>query len=172
MCHLLRGYISGLRENILFLRIPLQPPMEVIATIGFATAIIQTIDVVARTINTLHKLQFRWKTTDFTISQLIGQLTTLKAALNQISNWVSGNVGRFPQNHQLTIDLEASIESCRTLVLFMEDLLSNLGWNEGDNSSLQSKAKALLQDARVKDCQSHLNHQVTALNLLLTALNW
>ena len=75
--------------------------MEVTATIGFATAIIQTIDVVARTINTLRKLQVRWKTTDFAISQLIGQLTALKAALDQISSWVSGIVGRFPQNHQL-----------------------------------------------------------------------
>lgn len=146
--------------------------MEAIATIGFATAIIQTIDVVARTISTLRKLQVRWKTTDFTISQLIGQLATLKAALNQISNWVSGNVGGCPQDHQLTIDLEASIESCHTLVSFMEDFLSHLGWDEGDNLSFQSKAKALLQDGRVKDCQSHLSHQAVALNLLLTALNW
>ena len=145
--------------------------MEAIATIGFATAIIQTIDVVAQTINTLRKLQVRWKTTDFTITQLIGQLATLKAALNQISNWVSGNVGG-PQNHQLTIDLEASIGSCHTLVSFMEDFLSHLGWDEGDNLSFQSKSKALLQDTRVRDCQSHLSHQAIALNLLLTALNW
>ena len=81
-------------------------------------------------------------------------------------------MGRCPQNHQLTIDLEASIESCHTLVLFIDDLLLTLGWNEGGNLSLQSKAKALLQDARVKDCQSHLDHQATALNPLLTALNW
>ena len=146
--------------------------MEVIATIGFATAIIQTIDVVARTINTLRKIQARWKTTEFTICQLIGQLGILKAALNQISSWVSGNVRGCPPNHQLTIDLEASIESCHTLVCFMEDFISHLGWDEGDNLSFQSKAKALLQDARVKDCQSHLSHQATALNLLLTALNW
>ncbi len=146
--------------------------MEAIASIGFATAIIQTIDVVARTINTLRKLQVRWKSTDFTIAQLIGHLATLKAALNQISNWVSGNVGRYPQNHQLLIDLEASMESCHTLVSFMEDFLSNLAWNEGDNLTFESKTKALLQDARVKDCQSHLSHQATALNLLLTALNW
>lgn len=146
--------------------------MEVIASIGFATSIIQTTDVVARTINTLRKLQVRWKSTDLMVAQLIGHLATLKAALNQISNWVSGNVGKCPQNHQLTIDLEASIQSCHTLVSFMEDFLSSLCWNEGDNLTFESKTRALLQDARVKDCQSHLSHQATALNLLLTALNW
>ena len=146
--------------------------MEVIASIGFATSIIQTIDVVARNINTLRKLQVRWRSTDFTIAQLIGQLATLKAALDQISHWVSGNVGRCPQDHQLRIDLEASIESCHTLVSFMDDFLSNLCWSEGNNLTFESKTRALLQDARVKDCQSHLSHQATAMNLLLTALNW
>ncbi len=64
------------------------------------------------------------------------------------------------------------MESCHTLVSFMEDFLSKLCWNEGDNLTFESKTRALLQDARVKDCQSHLSHQATALNLLLTALHW
>ena len=146
--------------------------MEAIASISFATSIIQTIDVVVRTIDSLRKLQVRWKSMDFTVAQLIGHLATLKAALNQISNWVSGNAGRCPQNDQLTTDLEASMESCHTLLSFMEDFLSNLCWNECDNLTFESKARALLQDAKVKECQSHLSHQATALNLLLTALNW
>ena len=146
--------------------------MEAIASISFVTSILQTIDVVVRTIDTLRKLQVRWKSTAFTVAQIIGHLATLKAALNQISNWVSGNAGRCPQNDQLTTDLEASMESCHTLVSFMEDLLSNLCWNECDNLTFESKTRALLQDTKVKECQSHLSHQATALNLLLTALNW
>ena len=146
--------------------------MEVMTTIGFAASIVQTIDVVARVINNLHKLQARWKVIDLTITQLIGHLGILRTALTQISSWVPDIGGKSPRNRQLTMDLETSIKSCHNLVSFMEDFLSSLDWTEATGLNFESKAKALLKDSRVKDCQSYLSHQSIALNLLLTVLNW
>jgi hypothetical protein len=146
--------------------------MEPLSILGLGTSIVQTIDVIARTISALRGLQRRWKSTDMTISQLIGLLNTLKAALNQISGWVSGSLEDTPQYYRLVMDLLAATESCNVLISFLDDYVSGLEWDDKDNLTLQSKIKAFLQDIQVKDCVNHLGNQVAAFNLLLTAINW
>ena len=100
--------------------------MDPVSAIGIGAPIIGTIDVVIRTISALRKLQERWKATDRTIISLLGQLGTLKAALLQISDWVSHSFeGKF-QHHQLVMALEASIESCQLLLSIMDSLRADL----------------------------------------------
>lgn len=145
--------------------------MDPVSAIGLASSLLGIIDVAARSISALRALQQRWKVADLTISLLISQLTTLKATLNQIKEWISTSLNSI-QHYQLVIDLGASLESCETLLLFIDGQLSHLDFNDSNDLSIESKIKVALQDKAVKECATHLVNQSTALNLLLTALNW
>ena len=146
--------------------------MDPLSVLGAAGAVVGIIDVATRSINSLRRLQQQWSGADLTVSLLVGQLNTLNAALNQISEWMSTSLETVPQHHQLTIDLDASLESCKTLILFIDSHLSRLEWDDTNTLSLESKFRALLKDQSITDCVNHLHGQIAALNLLLTALNW
>ena len=145
--------------------------MDPVSAIGLTGSIIGMIDVAARSVGALHALQRRWKVADLTISLLISQLTTLKTALKQIEEWITTSLNQM-EHYQLVIDLEASLESCKTLLLFIDEQLAHLGLSDNVNSSFESRIKVVLQDSTVKECATHLANQSAALNLLLTALNW
>ena len=145
--------------------------MEPVSVIGLAGSIVGIIDVAARSIGALHALQRRWKAADLTISLLISQLTTLKCALKQIEKWITTSLNQM-EHYQLVIDLDTSLESCKTLLLFIDEQLAHLGLSDTMNPSWESRIKVVLQDSTVKECATHLANQSAALNLLLTALNW
>ena len=146
--------------------------MDGLSAISLAGSIVGIVDVATRSISALRKIQERWKAADLTVSVLIGQLTTLKAALNQISQWVSMRLTGSSQHHQLVIDLEAAIQSCRLLILLLDEHLNKLEWNASHRLDFESRVKTVLQDCNIKECANHLSNQSVALNLLLTALNW
>ena len=145
--------------------------MDPISALGLAGSVVGLIDVAARSINALRALQRRWKAADLTINLLISQLTTLRAALNQIEEWITASPNA-NQHYQLIIDLGATLESCEILLLFIDGKLNELDWSDSNNLSFESKIKIALQDTDVKECATHLANQSTALNLLLTVVNW
>ena len=145
--------------------------MEPVTAIGLAGSIAGLIEVAAQSISTLRTLQHRWKAVDLTISLLISQLTTLRTALNQIEEWTATSLNA-SQHYQLIIDLQASLESCEMLLLVIDGQLKGLDWSDSSVLSFESKVKIMLQDKNIKECTNHLGNQSTALNLLLTALNW
>ena len=146
--------------------------MDPISIVGLAGSIVSIVDVIAKSIQNLRELQQRWKAADLTVNSLIGQLFTLKTALNQIQTWMSSSLSKEPQNDQLVANLGHSLDSCSYLVTFMYDHLLLLDWTEANNLTLASKIRAVFHDSEVKDCAVYLDRQVNALNLLLTALNW
>ena len=145
--------------------------MDPVSAVGLAGSVVGIIDVATRSIGALRALQQRWKTADLTISILKSQLTTLKAALGQIKDWISTSLNA-NHHYQLVMDLGSALNSCETLLLFIDGQVSHLAWNDNNALSLESKIKAVLQDKTVRECATHLANQSMALNLLLTALNW
>ena len=146
--------------------------MDPVSIIGLAGSIVNIVDVIAKSIKALRDLQQRWKAADMTVNSLIGQLTTLRTALDQIQGWMSSSLSKQPQHGQLVADLSDSLECCRTLVTFMYDHLLQLDWTEADRLSFAGKIKAVFNDSGVQECTIHLDRQSNALTLLLTALNW
>ena len=146
--------------------------MDPVSIIGVVGSIVSVIDVVTRNLIYLRRLQQQWTMADMTITLLIGHLATLKAALNQISEWIGTSLSSMPQHHQLVMDLTMSLESCKLLVLFMNSHIDRLELSDDDTLKLRSRVRVVLEDQSVKDCVNHLNTQANALNLLLTAFNW
>ena len=143
--------------------------MDPVNTTG---AILGIIDVVTRSILVLRDLRERYNAVALTVSNLITQLNSLKAALEKISEWISSDLIDVPQHHQLVIDLEEAIVCCRVLVHSVDDQLQKLKHNEQGSFDMPSKIQVVFKTNDFKDFQNFIQRQISALNLLLTACNW
>ena len=147
--------------------------MESIAVISFAGAITGIIDVITRSISGLRTLQTQWKAAALIVDSVIGQLTILKAALSQISQWICTGSTTMPQHYPVILELGESLESCKRLVLFIDDQLTRLKKKEANSFlTFKNRARAVLNQGGVRDCSIYLSNQCNALNLLLTTFNW
>jgi hypothetical protein len=150
--------------------------MDPVSAIGLAGALVGIGDVLTRSIRSLVGLQSKYRSSSLVVSLLIGQLTTLKAALNQITEFVTGSLINVSLHEQLVGDLQVSLESCHVLIYVLEERIQGLERedDESDGSGLSTKGKAkfLLEESTLNEFNNYLSSQVNALNLLLTALNW
>lgn len=62
--------------------------MDPVSVVGLAGALIGIADVLSRSIGGLISLQSKYRSSSLVVSLLIGQLTTLKAALGQVQKWL------------------------------------------------------------------------------------
>lgn len=146
--------------------------MDPVSPTSLAESIVGIVDMITRSINSLHELHERWKEADLTVALLIAQLTILKVALNQIGKWIASNLADVSQFHRVVMDLESSLSSCRVLMRSVDHRISRLDWNEANALNYESRVRMILEDQSTKDYVNHLNNQTNALNLLLTAFSW
>ncbi|KAL9118392.1 MAG: hypothetical protein Q9187_005062, partial [Circinaria calcarea] len=144
--------------------------MDPFTIVGVAGAIVGVMDVITRSVRSLYHLQTMFKGSDLTISLLIGQLSTLKAALNQINEWIDTTLVNVQQRRQLVLDLNASLESCKVVIQLLDDRVSHFGRINNTAMCMQSRVLYLWEQTGITEYLNHLNNQTTALNLLLTAL--
>ena len=146
--------------------------MDPVSAISLVGSVVNIVGTVTGMIKSLQELRRHWKEADLTVALLISQLTTLKAALNQIAEWISSSLVDIPQYRQLIIDLEESLSSCNVLITFMDHHMAKLAWTETQALTYESRVRVILEGKATKDCLDHLNNQANALNLLLTVFNW
>ena len=146
--------------------------MDPISIVGLVGSIVNIVDVIAKSTKRLCDLQQKWNAADWTVSSLIGQLSTLSTALCQIQKWMSSGLSKQPQHGELGVRLSDSLNACWSLVNFMHDHLLFLDWTEANSLTSLGKMKAIFHDSEIRECAAHLDRQTNALNLLLTALNW
>ncbi|KAL6721043.1 guanine nucleotide-binding protein subunit alpha [Lecanora helva] len=145
--------------------------MDPVSAVSLAGSVIGIIDVATRSISALRKIQERWKNADINVSVLLGQLVTLKAALDQISTWVSTKLAGAPRNYEIIFDLDAAVQNCRFLLAILDDRLSTFEWNGSSHLAFESRVKAVFESSNTKEWAVHLSHQSAAMTLLLTAMN-
>lgn len=148
--------------------------MDPVSIVGLAASIVNIIGMVTKFLKALNELRLRWAEADMTFILLITQLGTLKAALDQIAEWIASNLAADPHQHyQLIIDLGNALSCCKTLIALMDRHISKL---KRDNLtdhpiSFEDRVRIALKDGAIKDCLIHLSNQTNALNLLLAAFN-
>lgn len=146
--------------------------MEPLSILGAAASIAGVVDIASRCISSLYVLRQRWKDADLVVTLMMGQISTLKAALEQISQWMENCADTLSPHYQLLTDLDLALHSSRLSIKFIDDHVTNLVRNEYNELTTKSIARALAQDTTVQECAKHLSNQTGVLNLLLTALNW
>ena len=146
--------------------------MEPVSVIGLVGAVVGIVNVVGHSAVLLSNLRARLRAADLTVTLLIGQLNTVKAALRQIQLWLEESSTEDSNHFQLSLDLESSLSSCGILVELIDDQLSMLEWDEKDILKFESRARIILEDARTKECLNYLGHLISSLNLLIIAFKW
>jgi len=141
-----------------------------ISIIGRAGAVANIIDVLAKTASTLRELHNQWKHADFTLVNLIAQLTALRAGLDKIQEWMDTDM--VEPHHQLVMDLEDSISCCRMLITALQSHVSKLHQSAGNTLDFESKMKLIVKNGTLEELQKMVERQTIALTLLLTACNW
>lgn len=145
--------------------------MDPISAISFVSAIAGIVDLIAKGVVSLSDLQSRYRTVDIKVSLLIGQLSTLKAALVQIGLLVE-DVSHAPRDVQLVSALSTSLASLETIISALDNRLSQLRRNSENGLSGWGKVNFVWDEQTMRDYLSLLDHQVNALGLLLSALQW
>ena len=144
--------------------------VDPVSIIGAAGSILGIVEVLCKSISTLHELHSRWNEADFTFINLVSQLTALKAALYKLQEWIDSDMADL--HHQLVIDLGVSITCCRMLVGKIDAHLSDMNQGAENTLGVESKIKLVFKSGELEDLQKMLERQTNALTLLLTACNW
>ncbi|VUC32786.1 unnamed protein product [Clonostachys rosea] len=145
--------------------------MDPASVIGLAGAVAGLADVIARTILTLSDLRNAYNQSDFKLSALICQLTTLKASLSHIAEMVNASDGNAPSpSIQFCEDLRVSMYGCEAMVSALDTRVAKFHQNEANGLSILGKIEVVLDDSTIDEYLSMLNNQTNALQLLLTTL--
>lgn len=145
--------------------------MDPISAISFVSAIAGLVDLIAKGVLSLPDLQSRYRTADIKVSLLIGQLSTLKAALIQVGLLVE-DLSQAPRDIQLVSALSTSLSSLETIIGALDHRLSQLQRHTEDGLSNWGRVNYVWDEQTMRDYLSLLDHQVNALGLLLSALQW
>lgn len=145
--------------------------MDPVSIIGLAGSVVGIVDIISKSINSLRDFQSKYHQADLIVDLSIVQLSTLRTALNQVTQWIDEL--KIPQQHQFIEDLTISLQGCKVLVLLLDTRIDEFPKNES-TGKLTSKGKIelLWEDSEMKEYQNLLNNQINALNLLLTAIQW
>lgn len=145
--------------------------MDPASAIGVASAALSIVNLIAKSVASLSDLQSRFNAADLRVSLLIGQLSTVKAALNQIAKLLEGPHGALLDS-ELISDFSSSIGCVQAVVVVLDDKISLVQRNSANELTIRSKAHFIWDEKTMDDYLNLLNNQIHALGLLLTALQW
>jgi hypothetical protein len=143
-------------------------PITIIGTVG---AVANIIELVSKTINSIHDLRGKWKEADLAFLSLASQLTTLRAALTKIQEWSDDELSAY-SDYQLIMDLDLSISCCRLLVCKLDDFFSKLDQSTNKPFDIAGKVKFVFGTKKLEDVQKMVERQISVLTLLLTSCQW
>lgn len=145
--------------------------MDPVSAIGAASAVLSIVNLIAKNVSSLSDLQSRYGSADLKVSLLIGQLSTVKAAMNQMAKLLGSDFGTL-RDPELIGDFSTSIGCVEAVVLALDDKISLIQRNTANDLTLRTKVNFMWDEKNIDDYLSLLNNQIHALGLLLTALQW
>lgn len=145
--------------------------MDPASAIGVASAVLAIVNIIAKNVVSLSDLQVKYNTADLKVGLLIGQLSTVKAALNQIAGLFENDV-RVLQDPGLIHDLSTSLGCVEAVVVVLDDKISLVQRNAANDLTIRSKVNFMWDEKTMDDYLNLLNNQIQALGLLLTAFQW
>ena len=128
------------------------------------------MDGISKVIGIIRDLQARWGEADLALLSLASQLTALRAATTKIQEWIDQDLQ--DTHHQLVMDLDVSISCCKLLMDKVESFFTNMAQLTEKPLDLRDKFKVAFGNSGPENVQKLIEHQTSALTLLLTACNW
>lgn len=139
-------------------------PLSCLAMVGTIAAVINGVATQIMDIKALHD---KIKIADVHLMSLIAQLNSIKAALVQIQDLIQA----CHYDKQLEMDLELSLQASRLHMDYIGSKISKLKTkNAASALKFHSRVRVVFESVDMDACVGRLNHQATALNLLITVL--
>jgi ankyrin repeat protein len=140
--------------------------MDPLSIIGGFAATAQIAGGIVQMIKNLNDARGRYNAADTTIKLLVAELLSVKAAVGQIEDWAKYNSAESAMPFELVEAFRVSFEACH---LAMEILAEEIAALVSRNPFL-AKAKVAWNEALMKEHADRLRSQVSALQLLIHAL--
>ena len=144
--------------------------MDPCSILGAAASAAAVVEMCTDSLNALLRLQRKYKTSDLTARLLLTQLSTLWAALKEVSHWLDN--GRHSCLARVFTDLTTSLDGCRCLIEHLNQRLGHLNRGKAKPMNLLDKTRAVWGESERTECLTLLGHNIAALQLLLTAMQW
>ena len=74
------------------------------------------------------------------------------------------------QHHLLILEISVTLQYCGDLIMFVDNHLSRLEWDDMNSLTFQSKATVVVNESTVRQWIGCINDQSIALSLFLSAL--
>ena len=150
--------------------------MDPASIVGLVSASGTIIKAITATVKGLSDLRGKYAGADLRIRLLIGELSTVKSALNQIHDWIEYNLVDSPTEADLVEGLSISLDGCQAAMDVLAEEVAWLGGGFAPSSrldvNLRTRAKYAWNESSMKDHQDRLHAQIAALQLLLQAAQW
>lgn len=143
---------------------------EALAIVGSIGAITSLVAGIGKVILLITDISAKWDDADLTLLSMASQLTALRAATTKIQEWTDH--GLQDAHHQLVMDLDISVKCCLLLINKVEGFFAELSAFTEKPLDLRHKYKLVFGSAGPENVQKLIEHQTSALTLLLTACNW
>ena len=143
--------------------------MDPVSVIGLSTTAFSIVERLAKTLNFLLQLSTKLKFADVKITLLIGFLGSINAAVHEIGN-IAKKLSGHIQYQKLAENLVITLDCTKVSLSFLESQLAELQSSSQDERSLVDKFTIILKDAEFESYVNGISTNVTALNLVLNAL--
>ena len=143
--------------------------MDPVSVTGLSKTASSMVERLAKTLNLLLRLSTRLKFADVKTTLLIGFLGSINAAVYEIGNIVERLSGHI-EYQKLAEHLNIALDCTKVSLSFLESQLAELQSSSQDEDSLVDKFTVLLRNAEFESYINEVSTNVTALNLVLNAL--
>ena len=100
--------------------------MDPISIIGVASASAQIAQYIVQTIQGLSTLRGKFKDANTTIRLLIGELSTIRAAVSQLRDWAEWNANDSPKEEEYMKGLQVALEGCQAAMEVLAEEIKDL----------------------------------------------
>lgn len=150
--------------------------MDPASVVGLISASGTIVSAITSTVKSLSDLRGRYAGADLRIRFLLVELSTVKAALNQISDWIEYNLVDSPADEELLDGLNVSLDGCKAAMDVLKEEVVGLVGEATPTSNLvttfTTRTRYAWSESSMKEHQDRLHAQVAALQLLLQAAQW
>lgn len=145
-------------------------PLSVIGLLSTAGTIATTITV---TIKSLSDLRGQIQDADIRIRLLIGELSTVKSALNQINDWTH-YLDDTHRQADVVEALKVSLEGCQLAIEALAEEVRSLLKGATPDSSLgfRKRTRYAWSESSLNEHEGRMHAQIAALQLLIKAVQW
>ena len=146
--------------------------MDPASIIGLVGSVLGIADVVTRSIKRLSTLRTKYQDAPFLVSNLIGQLCTVEAALDQLSVWTQEDLKSDPRYTHLASQVSNSLDCFGPLIVSLQKHLDQLDDVGNTQLGVKQKMTFIWNEKDLQEYVILLSHQINALTLLLQAIQW